>query len=64
MSARPNCQDALRLESDYPDAHFNLGTALAAGGQKAEAIAEFNRTLALNPAPAGARAALEAIQGH
>ena len=42
--------------------HYNLGRVLAAQGRKAEAIAAFERALAINPAAPGVRADLEALR--
>ena len=42
--------------------HYNLGRVLAAQGRRAEAIAAYERALAIDPAAPGVRAALEALQ--
>jgi TolA-binding protein len=52
----------LTLKPDFPDAHFNLGNALAAQGQTGAAAAEFSRVLQTNPNHAAARAALEQLR--
>jgi len=59
-----HCRAALRLDPGYPDAHLNLGNALAAEGRKAEAEAEFSRLLAANPRDAAARAALRQLHSE
>jgi hypothetical protein len=43
--------------------HYNLALALGLSGRDAEAIAELQTLLQLNPGHAGARAALEAARG-
>jgi len=58
-----HCAEALRLEPRSVDAHYNMGMALAVQGKKSEATAEFSKVLALSPGHAGARAALEKLQG-
>src|SRR5437016_4341986 len=57
------CDEALRLQPDFPNARFKCGTALAAEGKKAEAIAEFSRILATDSNNTNARAALKQLQG-
>jgi tetratricopeptide (TPR) repeat protein len=57
-----HCRASLRLKPDDPDAHYNLGNALAAQGRKAEARDEFSKVLAANPSHAGARQALENLE--
>ena len=42
--------------------HYNLGRVLAARGRRAEAIAEFERALEINPTAPGVRADLEALR--
>lgn len=44
-----NYRQALAIRSDYPEAHSNLGTALLISGKPADAISEFEATLALAP---------------
>ena len=39
-AAIPYLQEAIRLRSHYPEAHYNLARALAAGERFAEAIDE------------------------
>ncbi len=48
-AAIQHCEDALRLKSDYPEAHFNLGYALLRSGSMAEAIPQFNQAIRLQP---------------
>jgi tetratricopeptide (TPR) repeat protein len=57
-----HCAQAVNSEPGLLEARFNLGTALAARGRKAEAAAELSRVLAANPTHADARAALEQLQ--
>jgi Flp pilus assembly protein TadD len=45
---------ALRLHPDYPEAHNNLGLALAQGGRTDEAIAHLSRAVQLKPTMAEA----------
>jgi Flp pilus assembly protein TadD len=52
----------LALIPDSPEAHNNLGSALAASGRKEEAIAEFEHALRLNPNLASTRRNLELIR--
>ena len=42
-------EQALRLDSLYPEAHNNLGIALGKMGRNSEAIAQYEETLRLNP---------------
>jgi tetratricopeptide (TPR) repeat protein len=42
--------------------HYNLGRVLAARGRKDEAIASYERALAINPSAPGVRAELEALR--
>ena len=42
--------------------HYNLGRVLAARGRRAEAIAEFERALAINPTAPGVREDLETLR--
>lgn len=50
---------AVRYKPDYAEAHDYLGAAFYAGGQFAEAVAEFTETVRLKPDLAGARDNLE-----
>lgn len=43
-------KETLDLEWDYPDAHLNLGLTLAERGLMAEALAEYQHALTLDPA--------------
>lgn len=54
--------EALHIDPDYVDAHFNLATALRRQGKLDEAGAEYRVTLQLKPDHARALAALEAIR--
>jgi tetratricopeptide (TPR) repeat protein len=45
-------REAIRIQPDYPEAHFNLGSALAHSGleeQRPEALAEYQAALRLKP---------------
>jgi tetratricopeptide (TPR) repeat protein len=42
---------ALRIRPDYPDAHFNLGMALANAGRYTEAIQHLEAAQRLKPDP-------------
>src|SRR3954463_1024258 len=42
-------KETIDLEWDYPDSHLNLGLPLAEKGQFAEALAEYQHALALDP---------------
>jgi Flp pilus assembly protein TadD len=52
-------QEALRLQRDYAEAHYNLGVALALKGQTDEAIRQFQEALRLKPDLDYARRSLE-----
>jgi spermidine synthase len=43
-------QKALQIESDYAEAHNNLGAALVRKGRMAEAITQYQKALAIEPA--------------
>ena len=49
LDALANYDCALRLRSDYADAHYNCGLALQHMGQAAAAIASYDRALAIKP---------------
>ena len=49
---------ALELKANYPEAHNNLGVALAQQGRMDEAIVQFDQALRLKPDYAQARANL------
>jgi len=42
-------EQALRINPDFTEAHYNLGTALAQAGRNPEAIAHLEQALRLNP---------------
>jgi Flp pilus assembly protein TadD len=48
----------LKARSDYFDAHYNLGNALASGGDFAGALEEFRAAVKLRPQDADAEANL------
>ena len=48
-------EQAIRLEPDRAEAHYNLGVLLADAGRLAEAIEAFRRAVALDPANESAR---------
>ena len=47
--AIPHYEQALQLNPNYAEAHYNLGVALAQQGQWPEAIPHFERALQLKP---------------
>ena len=49
MEAIDSLRAALTWNPDSPEAHNNLGIALASSGRKADAVEEFRRALALDP---------------
>jgi tetratricopeptide (TPR) repeat protein len=51
-------RNAIWLEPNYADAHYNLGVVLANGGDVDTAIAEWKETLSLQPKDAEARTSL------
>jgi Flp pilus assembly protein TadD len=56
-------REALQYEPDNAEAHGNLGQALAALGQRDEAIAHFKEALRLNPNHRDAREHLNKLEG-
>ena len=52
----------LALAPDSPEAHNNLGGALAATGRTAEAISEFEHALRLDPTLVSARRNLDLVR--
>ncbi len=58
VEASEHYQQALRLQPDYADAHYNLGNALLQQGKQAEAIDHFRQTLHINPDHAPAQSNL------
>ena len=55
-------EEALRLNTDNPEAHFNLGMALVRSGKNAEAASHLREALRLKPDYAAARQALQMLQ--
>jgi Flp pilus assembly protein TadD len=49
LEAIDSLRAALTWNPDSPEAHNNLGIALASSGRKADAVEEFRRALALDP---------------
>jgi tetratricopeptide (TPR) repeat protein len=56
-------REALQYKPDFAEAHFYLGQALAALGQRDEAIAHFKEALRLNPDYRDAREQLNKLEG-
>ena len=52
-------RETVRQDPGCADAHYRLGRLLALKGMKAEAEAEFKRTLELDPKHAGAKSEME-----
>lgn len=59
--ARAHYERALALDPESPDAHNNLGIALAQSGRLAEAVPEFEAALRLNPGHVNARRNLDQV---
>ncbi len=57
-------QAAVRIAPNNPDYHINLASALASSGQLAQARAELQRALTLDPANARAQAALARLRNQ
>ena len=55
MRPSANIPERLELKTDYPEAHNNLGVALAQQGKMDEAIVQFDQALRLKPDYAQAR---------
>ena len=47
-------REALRINPDFVDAHYNLGTAMSKRGELGEAIKHYQEALRINPADADA----------
>ncbi len=43
------CREALRIEPDFPEAHYNLGVGLFQSGRREEGVSHFRRAVALRP---------------
>jgi Flp pilus assembly protein TadD len=43
------CESALRIDPDFPEAHHNLGIAYARSGRMELAIPEFEKAVLLRP---------------
>jgi len=56
-------REAMQYQPDNAKAHINLGQALAALGQRDEAIAQFKEALRLNPNEREAREQLNKLAG-
>jgi tetratricopeptide (TPR) repeat protein len=57
-------EQTLRIKPDYPDAHNNLGNALAQMGSLADAIPHLEQALRINPDFTPARNALARLQAR
>lgn len=60
-AAEPDLTRAVKLRPRHANAHFARGLSFHLRGRKAEAVAEYQRTLALDPNHRGARAAMAQI---
>ena len=64
VEASEHYQQALRLQPDYADAHYNWGNALAQQGKLAEASEHFRQALRIKPDHAAAQSNLvNALRG-
>ena len=55
-------EQALRIKSDFADAHYNLGNALEQAGRPREAVGHYEQALRIKPDYAEARTALARLQ--
>ena len=55
---------AIRIQPDFPRAHFARGAALMQAGRKDEAISEFEKVLQLRPGDPSAQRMLELVRGQ
>ena len=63
MGAYLRAKDAVKIQPEYPEAHFVLGEAARSLGKKDEALAEFTTYLKLAPDGERAKAAEKALDG-
>ncbi|MBB5057835.1 hypothetical protein HDF16_002541 [Granulicella aggregans] len=63
MGAYLRAKDAVKIQPEYPEAHFVLGDAAQKLGKKDEALAEFTTYLKLAPDGERAKAAEKALDG-
>jgi len=54
-------REALRINPDFAEAHYNIGAALAWQGKLDEGIRHFREALRINPALTEARTGLETV---
>ena len=62
-----DCQRAIELRNDLPEAHLGLAVSMATNGQSSRAYAEATKAISLDPTAAvgfALRGDLEAAQGH
>ena len=57
-------REALRLNTDNPEAHYNLALALLRQGKREEAVAHLREALRLKPDYAAAQAQLKSLMGQ
>ncbi len=62
--ARPDLEEAVRLDSSSPSAHLNLGAVLAEAGDRPRARAEAAEALRLKPGYGKAEALLKALEAR